>query len=54
MLVPHPIGGNIVWTCVEDDTIEENEYYKAIGLHVFDYKSFEEDEGGGVREGLYG
>ena len=30
--------GNIVWTCVKDNIIEETEEYKAIGLHGFDYK----------------
>ena len=48
MSVSHPKGGNIVWTCVEDNIIEEKEDYKYIGLHGFDYRSFEEDEGGVV------
>ena len=42
MSVMHPKGGNIVWTCVKDNIIEEKEYYEAIGLCGFDYKSFEE------------
>ena len=44
----------IVWTCVKDQITDENEDYKAIGLYGFDYKLFEEEEGGGNREGLYG
>ena len=35
VLVLHPKGGNIVWTCVKDNTTEE-------------------EEGGGVQEGLDG
>ena len=45
----HLKGGNIVWTYVKDNITEENEDYKAIGIHGFDYKLFEEEEGGGVR-----
>ena len=52
--VPHPKGGAIVWTCVKDHIIDEKEDYKDIGLRGFDYKLFEEEEGGGTREGLYG
>ena len=33
-------GGNIVWTCVKDNIIKENEDYKAIGLYGFGYKLF--------------
>ena len=54
MPVTHKKGGNIVLTCVEDNIIEEKEDYKDIGLCGFHYKLFEEEEGGGVREGLYG
>ena len=54
MSVPHPKGGAIVWTCVKDHIIDEKEDYKDIGLRWFDYKSFEEEEGGGTREGLDG
>ena len=50
--VPHPKGGAIVWTCVKDHIIDEKEDYKQIGLSGFDYKLFEEEEGGGIREGL--
>ena len=46
---PHPKGGGIVWTCMKDHIIDENEYYKDIGLRGFDYKLFEEEEGGGTR-----
>ena len=47
MSVPHPKGGNIVWTCVNNCIIDEKDQYKAIGLHEFDYKLFEEEEGRG-------
>ena len=50
MSVPHPKGVYIVWACVKDDIIEEKEDYEAIGLRGFDYKIFEEEKGGGVRE----
>ena len=49
MSVPYPKGGNIVWTCGKDNIIKENEDYEAIGLYLF-----EEEEVGGVQEGLYG
>ena len=45
--------GAIVWTCVKDHIINEKQDYKDIGLHGFDFKLFEEEEGGGNREGLY-
>ena len=54
MSVPHPKGGDIVWTCVKDHIINENDTYEAIGLRGFDYKLFQEEEGGGTREGLDG
>ena len=54
MSIPHPKGGNIVWTCVKANIIKGNEDYKAIGLSGFGYKLFEEEEGGGVREVLDG
>ena len=47
--IPHPKGGNIVWTCGNDHIIDEKEQYEAIGLRGFDYKLFEEEEGGGTR-----
>ena len=50
MSVPHPKGGAIVWTCVKDHIIDEKEDYKYIGLRGFDYKLFEEEEGGGTRK----
>ena len=36
--VTHPKGGEIVWTCVKDDIIEEKEDYEYIGLRGFGYK----------------
>ena len=39
---------------MKDHIIDQNEDYKDIGLHGFDYKLFEEDEGGGNREVLDG
>ena len=44
--VPHPKGGTIIWTCVKDHIIDEKEDYKEIGLRVFDYSLFEEEDGG--------
>ena len=41
--VPHPKGGEIVWTCVKNHIIDEKEDYKDIRLHGFDYKLFEEE-----------
>ena len=41
VFVPHPKGGNIVWTCVKDNIIIEKYQYKGIGLHGFDYKLLE-------------
>ena len=52
--VPHPKGGEIVWTCVKDHIINEKEDYKDIGLRGFDYKLSEEEEGGGTRKELDG
>ena len=52
MSVPHPKGGNIFCTCVKDNIIEEKEDYKSIGIRGFDYKLFEEEECGGIREVL--
>ena len=48
MSVPHPKVANIVWTCVKDNIIEDKYQYEAIGIHGFDYKIFEEEEGGGI------
>ena len=39
---------------MKDYIINEKEYYKAIGLRGFDYTLFEEEEGRGTIEGLYG
>ena len=52
--VPHPKGGTIVWICVKDHVIDENEDYKDIRIRGFDYSLFEEKEGGGKQEGLDG
>ena len=41
------------WTCVKDHIIDEKEDHKDIRLRGFDYKLFEEQEGGGTRKGLY-
>ena len=54
MSVPHPKGGGVVWNIVKDNIIDENEDYTDIGLCGFDHKLFEEEEGGGTREGLDG
>ena len=54
MSVPHRKGREIVCTCVKDHIIDEKEDHKDIGLRGFDYTLFEEEEGGGAREGLYG
>ena len=50
--VTYPKGGNILWACVKDNIIKEKDQYKSIGLRGFDYKLFEEEDGGGVIEGL--
>ena len=39
---------------MKDQVIDEKEIYKEIGIHGFDYKLFEEEEGRGKREGLDG
>ena len=39
---------------MKDHIIDEKEDSKYIGLRGFDYKLFEEEEGGGTREGLVG
>ena len=43
MTFPHLKIGNIVWTSVEDNIINEKEEYKAIRLHGFNYSLFEEE-----------
>ena len=45
MAVTYLERGSIIWNLVEDNVIEENDEYKAIKLHVFDYKLFKEEEG---------
>ena len=52
MSVPHLKGGDMFWTCMKDNIIDEKEYYEAIGLNGFDYKLFEEEEGGGDLIGI--
>ena len=42
--------GDIFWTCVKDDIIEEKDDYKAIGLCSFDSGLFEEEVGGVVQK----
>ena len=39
---------------MKDHIINKKEDYKYIGLRGFDYKLFEEEEGGGNRKGLDG
>ena len=50
--VPHPKGEGIVWTGMNDNTTDEKDQYKSIGLRGFDYKLFEEEESGGTIERL--
>ena len=38
--VPHPKGGKIIWTCVDDNIIEEKEENREIGLIGFNYTLF--------------
>ena len=49
---PYPKGGSIVCTCVTDHIVDEKEDYNDIVLREFDYKLFEEEEGGDTREEL--
>ena len=37
---------------MKDNIIKENKQYKDIGLREFDYKLFEEEEGGGNIKGI--
>ena len=53
MAVPHPKGGEIVWTCVEDNVLGEKEEYRAIGQRGFDYKRFKETEVGYILPGRH-
>ena len=53
MSFTHQKGGNIVWTCVKDHIIDEKQQYTTIGLHGFDYKLFEKEEGGRTKEKLF-
>ena len=52
--VTHTKGLGFVWTFVEDSVVGEKEEYREIGVRGFDYKLFQEEEGGGVRKCLYG
>ena len=54
MDILHPKGGGIVWTFVKYIIIKEKKGYKYIGLRGFDHKIFAEEDGVGVRLGLYG
>ena len=54
LVVPHSEGGDIVWTCVEDNINKVKDEYKPIRLRLFDYKLFGEEDGGWVRKGIYG
>ena len=47
-------GVGIVWTCVEDNDVGEKEDYKAIGLSIFYYELFQEEEGGGLKRAYMG
>ena len=47
MEVPHLRWGKIVWTCVEDDIIEDKEDKRELGLCGFDITLFEENKDGG-------
>ena len=49
MEVPHPVGGNIDWSFVDDNIIKEKYYNKEIRLCGFDHTSFEENYYGVVR-----
>ena len=40
--------GGVFGTFVKDIIIEGKDKYDAIGLSMFDYKTFEEEEGGGI------
>ena len=52
--VPNSKGGAIGWTYVKDNIIYKEKDYKDIGLRGFDYKLFEEEEGGRTIDGLDG
>ena len=54
MSVPHPKGGDIVWTCVNNHIINEKERKKSIGICGFNFKLLKEEESVGNREGLDG
>ena len=43
MEVTHSKGGNVVWTCVDDNIIEDQNKNREIRLHMLDYILFEEN-----------
>ena len=46
MVALHHRGrSGVICTCVKDDVVGVKEEFKSIGLHGFDYKLFEEEEG---------
>ena len=52
MSVLHLEGGGNVCTYVKNNIIKLKDQYESIGLLGFDYKLFEEYEGGGVQKEL--
>ena len=49
MSVLYPKKRDIFWTCVKDNIIKKKDQCKAIVLHGFGSKLFEEEEGGGFQ-----
>ena len=47
VFVLHPKRRKTFWACVKDNTTEGKDDYKSIGLILFDYKTFEEEDGWG-------
>ena len=54
MTVPNPKEGECFGFFSTDHIVNEKDQYKVIILRGFDYKLFEEEEGGGTRERLDG
>ena len=54
MTVPNPKEGECFGFFSTDHIVNEKDQYKVIILRGFDYKLFEEEEGGVTREGKYG
>ena len=48
----YTVKGGVVCTLAKDDIINQKQQCEAIGLRGFDYKLFEEQEFGGIRDGL--